>query len=172
MVLVGDTIRYTVTVTNTRPGTCWYDAVVRDHIPAGLSYVAGSAVVTEDALGTDIGNVAFAYGTDPSGTETTVLTGDPSGTPGWRSEGIDGLEQAASEGTAFRSESKVTYPEGYDGQVRPNPAGDGDTKLKMRRLAKTGDEVPLALPLGLAMLAASALAVIALAARTNRRARG
>lgn len=257
MVLVGDTIRYTMTVTNTRPGTCWYDAVVRDHIPAGLSYVAGSAVVTdaqsachrdfpadfedgtgdvafsvgdvpgglvpvsggiklvlpdgsettcpddayspekgdvvvfagpvrggqkvrlvidavvtEDALGTDIGNVAFAYGTDPSGTETTVLTGDPSGTPGWRSEGIDGLEQAASEGTAFRSESKVTYPEGYDGQVRPNPAGDGDTKLKMRRLAKTGDEVPLALPLGLAMLAASALAVIALAARTNRRARG
>lgn len=257
VVLVGDTIRYTVTVTNTRPGTCWYDAVVRDHIPAGLSYVAGSAVVTdaqsachrdfpadfedgtgdvafsvgdvpgglvpvsggiklvlpdgsettcpddayspekgdvvvfagpvrggqkvrlvidavvtEDALGTDIGNVAFAYGTDPSGTETTVLTGDPSGTPGWRSEGIDGLEQAASEGTAFRSESKVTYPEGYDGQVRPNPAGDGDTKLKMRRLAKTGDEVPLALPLGLAMLAASALAVIALAARTNRRARG
>lgn len=130
------------------------------------------AVVTEDALGTDIRNVAFAYGTDPSGTETTVLTGDPSGTPGWRFEGIDGLEQAASEGTAFRSESKVTYPEGYDGQVRPNPAGDGDTKLKMRRLAKTGDEVPLALPLGLAMLAASALAVIALAARTNRRARG
>lgn len=244
-------------VTNTRPGTCWYDAVVRAHIPAGLSYVAGSAVVTdaqsachrdfpadfedgtgdvafsvgdvpgglvpvsggiklvlpdgsettcpddayspekgdvvvfagpvrggqkvrlvidavvtEDALGTDIGNVAFAYGTDPSGTETTVLTSDPSGTPGWRFEGIDGLEQTASEGTAFRSESKVTYPEGYDGQVRPNPAGDGDTKLKMRRLAKTGDEVPLALPLGLAMLAASALAVIALAARTNRRARG
>lgn len=130
------------------------------------------ALVTDAALGTDIGNVAFAYGTDPSGTETTVLTGDPSGTPGWRFEGIDGLEQAASEGTAFRSESKVTYPEGYDGQVRPNPAGDGDTKLKMRRLAKTGDEVPLALPLGLAMLAASALAVIALAARTNRRARG
>ena len=64
-------------MTNTRPGICWYDAVVRDHIPAGLSYVAGSAVVT-DAQGAchrdfpadfedGTGDVAFSVGDVPGG---------------------------------------------------------------------------------------------------------
>ena len=36
-----------------------------------------NAMVTDEALGTDIGNVAFAYGTDPSDTDSSVLEGNP-----------------------------------------------------------------------------------------------
>ena len=136
------------------------------------------AVVTADALGTDIGNVAFAYGTDPSDTKSDVLGGNPSGTPGSRFDAVDELEQAATEGAGFRSESKVTYPEDYDGQVRPAPDEQGAaaaeevaTKLKTRRLAQTGDELPQGLALCLAALAAAMLAVTAVAAIHMRRSR-
>lgn len=128
-----------------------------------------NAVVTEDALGTDIGNVAFTFGTDPSDTERDVLSGQPSGTTGSRFSGLDALEKAASEGAGFRSESKVAYPENYDGEVRPAP--EGDTKLSKKRLARTGDDaMPLSLLLGLCMLAASmiAIAAVALSMRRNR----
>lgn len=40
-----------------------------------------NAMVTDEALGTDIGNVAFAYGTDPSDTDSSVLEGNPSAHP-------------------------------------------------------------------------------------------
>lgn len=132
------------------------------------------AMVTEDALGTDIGNVAFAYGTDPSDTESDVLAGNPSGSTGSRFDAVDDLEQAATEGAGFRSESKVTYPENYDGQVRPAPDGDAAdaaTKVKTKRLAQTGDETPLGIALALAALAAAMLAVTAVAALHIRRAR-
>ncbi len=47
--LVGDTVRYTITVANSKPGSAYYDVLVKDPLPAGLAYVPGSAVVTDAA---------------------------------------------------------------------------------------------------------------------------
>ena len=61
--LVGDTIRYTVTVSNTLPGGAWYNVVVRDALPVGLAYVPGSARVTL-ADGTEL--TEFSSDFDPA----------------------------------------------------------------------------------------------------------
>lgn len=128
-----------------------------------------NAMVTDEALGTDIGNVAFAYGTDPSDTDSSVLEGNPSGTSGSRYDAIDELEKAADEGAGYRSESKVAYPENYDGKVRPAPDDEAATKLKTTPLAKTDDAMPANLPLGLAILAAAASCLAILAIRRLKR---
>lgn len=42
---VGDFIRYTITVTNDRPGTAWYNAIVRDNLPEGLTIDMNTAKI-------------------------------------------------------------------------------------------------------------------------------
>lgn len=44
---VGDTVRYTVTVKNTRLHTAWYETIIRDEIPQGLELVPGSIQVID-----------------------------------------------------------------------------------------------------------------------------
>ena len=43
---VGDVVRYTVTVSNTKFHTMWYDTIIRDEIPEGLEIVPGSIKAT------------------------------------------------------------------------------------------------------------------------------
>lgn len=44
--LVGDTIRYTITVENTKAGSAWYSAIVKDPLPKGLEYIPGTTKIT------------------------------------------------------------------------------------------------------------------------------
>ncbi|WP_217969394.1 isopeptide-forming domain-containing fimbrial protein, partial [Adlercreutzia caecimuris] len=43
---VGDTVRYRIALSNSKPGTGWMDAVIRDDVPAGLEPVAGTLKLT------------------------------------------------------------------------------------------------------------------------------
>ena len=111
------------------------------------------------AEGTDIGNTAYAYGSKPSDTDTSVIEGKPGvrPAPGERFE-LGGTDQYPGLSADMRSASKVAYPENYSGKVEPNP----DDPL--RRLAQTGDSaVPYAFALSL--LAGAALIVL----ETSRR---
>ncbi len=147
--------------------------------------------VTEDAIDSDIGNIAYSYGTDPSETDNTVLGGKPSGTPGSRYPNISELEEAAKNNPNRVSSSAVAYPEGFDGTVRfitdnnetNNPGSqitdtnqtisgnnansddqdEGELKM-LTRLAKTGD-MPAPFIGSFAFVALSALILLLVSRR-------
>lgn len=207
---VGDTVRYTVTVSNAKPYSMWYDAVVRDEVPEGLEVLEKSikltdaagtvhdvpdsaydvrsrvlavacgdlpggasvsvifdALVTEDAVGKDVGNTASAHGTLPS----TREPGGANTTPG---------------GPFVPSEGWESFIEGHPGVSNPDPVypsadvnakggiigGEADDDKKHRTLlylAQTGDAARGAL-LVVAACVAGCVAVIALA-RSRRQSR-
>ena len=196
----GDTVRYRIALSNSRPGTGWMDAVIRDKVPEGLEPVAGTlkltlpdgsevavddaaydpatrvlavavghlyggqaaalsfdALVTEEAVGADIGNVADAYGTPPS-------TWDPesphpeAGEPFSPDGGWDAFEEGRQTAT-----SPAAYPPGTDssggvlGADDPGALAAKKTTTVRHRLAQTGDALIAAVLLpAIAALAAGA----------------
>ena len=147
-------------------------AVAAGHLYGGQEVVlAFDALVTEEALGADIGNVAEALGVPPSQWDPDgehPVAGQPFDPPaGW----------AAIERESEMVGSQVAYPPGTDseGGVLPadrnengdgaGPGGDGKgdepTTIKKTRLAQTGDELAAGFALGaaLATLAAAALLI-------------
>lgn len=142
---VGDVVRYTITVENTKEFSTWYDAVVRDVMPQGLEIICNSikltdaegvthevpdaaynvpsrtlavscgnlpglksfvvvfdALVTKDALNSDVGNTASVHGTLPSQKELSDIDITP--------------------GSAFNPPSGWSeYLENHPGIINPNP---------------------------------------------------
>lgn len=231
---VGDTLRYTITLTNTNPQAAWLRVVVKDQIPAGVevlsetisvkltdgSVVAVSdkaynsesrilsiscgnligassiqvvfeALVTKDALTSDIGNIATAHGTLPSIFINKGDDGVDYGKPG------SPFDPPNDEWNDFASSheqitSNKAYPSGVtaDNTVTPgdnNKGDDGnddskatpDTTLNTKpnanenqtisaiRLARTGD----ATTAGWLMLATIAMCAASIALGTRRRSR-
>ena len=148
---VGDTIRYTIDVTNSREHTSWMNVVVRDDVPRGLEPLAGSikltlsdgteaqvpesvynrqtrtlsinvgdlpggkkatvtfeTLVTEEAIGADIGNVATAYGELPTDFDLNGEKPTP-GTPA-----IPGTSGSPADWDTWTSDrSTVSSPASY-----------------------------------------------------------
>ncbi len=46
---IGDTVAYTVVLSNSKPHTAWYNAVIRDPLPEGLEPVAGTIKLVDPA---------------------------------------------------------------------------------------------------------------------------
>ncbi len=65
--MVGDTIRFTISATNTRPGSSWYDVLIKDPLPEGVAYVPGSAHITDAA-----GNTYSNFEVDFSAEDSTI----------------------------------------------------------------------------------------------------
>ena len=73
---VGDTVRYTVTLANSRPHSMWYGAVVRDEIPKGLEPLAGTIRLTApDGSEREVPDAAY----DPATRVLAVTAGDLAG---------------------------------------------------------------------------------------------
>ncbi len=227
---VGDVVRYTVTLSNARPHTMWYGAVIRDVVPVGVEPLSESirvtgpdgaehavlddaydpgtrvlavavgdlvggrsatlvfdALVTEEALGADVGNVAAAFGTRPSEAEPGEVAGGAPrpvpGTPfapegGWDEflEGRPGVDNAQAPAYAPGTDGEggvrpAEQPGGGDGAAGPGAgAGDGGKGSRTPiRLAQTGDE--LVAPSVALVLAAAAAGVMLMAAAAQRRSR-
>ena len=223
---VGDVIRYTVTLSNSRLHSMWYDAVFIDVVPKGMEPVEGTirvtgpdgvehevadeaydaatrtlavragdvaggtratlvfdVLVTEDAIGADIGNTATAYGTKPSEADPGAVTGgadrpgagglfDPDGgldsfLAGSRGKGVSNAEAAYPAGTDARG-GVLAAADGGSGAGDGSGSGDGKKTIASKtKLAKTGDENGTALA-SLAVMAAGALALLVVALRRNR----
>ena len=126
------------------------------------------ALVTEEALGADIGNVAVALGTlpsrwDPDAAGDFPAAGEPFDPPaGW--EAFDRVSE--------RVESSAAYPPGTDarGGVLPAEKPDEGTTIRAKRLAQTGDELAAGFALGAGAALAAGTALL-LARRRLRRAR-
>ena len=73
---VGDVIRYTVTLSNAKPHTMWYGAVIRDEIPKGLEPLAGTIRLTAPD-GAEVAVPDSAY--DPATRVLAVTAGDLAG---------------------------------------------------------------------------------------------
>ncbi len=200
---VGDTVRYRIALSNSKPGTGWMDAVIRDDVPEGLEPVSGSirltlpdgsevsvddaaydpktrvlavacghlyggqeavlvfdALVTGEAAGADIGNVAVGLGTPPSAWDPDgdrPEPGQPFDPPG----GWDDYER-----THPRVESDPAYPPGVD-RLGGVIDGEADERTTIaHKLAQTGDA--LAAAAGLPLAAALAAGALALATRRRR----
>lgn len=209
---VGDTVRYTVTVSNAKQYSMWYDAVIRDVVPAGLEVLDGTmvltdakgeshqvsascydtktrvlavacgdlaggsavtlvfdALVTEDAVGADVGNVAAAHGTLPS-TREPGGTGSVPGAPFVPSEGWSSFiaeHPGVSNPDPVYPSANVNAKGGVVGN-----AGDADDKKDrtLLRLAQTGDAATTASVIALVCALASAvLTILALFRRGRRR---
>lgn len=154
------------------------DRTRRLSVSAGRLYggrqvtLAFTALVTEDAVGVDVGNVAVALGKlpskwDPEGGHPEA--GQPFDPPvGWE----------AWERESERVSSEPAYPPGadVDGGVLPRTEGDGngekdgkDKTIAGKRLAQTGDDMArAAAALGALALASAATLLLA---RRSRRAR-
>ena len=139
-------------------------AVAVGHLYGGQeARLSFDALVTKDALGADIGNVAAGWGTPPSAWDPEGAhpePGAPFDPPGGWASWERGRQKVVSE---------PAYPPGVTatGGVLP---GEADERTTIRRkLAQTGDAVSLALllPTALALAAGAAL----LAARRKRRGR-
>lgn len=149
-------------------------AVACGHLAGGQKAVlAFDALVTEDAVEADIGNVACAYGEPASSWDPSAAEPEP-GQPFDPPEGWDAWERSREKVT-----SDPAYPPGTDakgGVINDDEAGDGNTAREKERatvahkLAQTGDALAAAalLPMA-AALAASALALAS--RRRGRRAR-
>ena len=217
---VGDVVRYTITVTNAKANTIWYDVVIRDDVPMGLEPLKDSikltsrdgaahdvpdgaydvetrrlavtagdlrgpgavtlvfdALVTEEAAGADIGNVAEAFGTLPSGVDAgAVGEGVSRPTGGEPFEPEDGWKQFERDHAGLANPD-ASYPAGVDAkggviaEPRPeDPAGDGTGTKAPIRLAQTGDEL-VAPSVALVMAAAAAGVMLMAAAAQHRRRR-
>ncbi len=207
---VGDTVRYIVTVSNAKPYSMWYDAVVRDEVPEGLEVLEKSikltdaagtvhdvpdsaydvrsrvlavacgdlpggasvsvtfdALVTEDAVGKDVGNTASAHGTLPS----TREPGGANTTPGGPFVPSEGWESFI-EGHPGVSNPDPVYPSAdvnAKGGIIGGDVGDDKKHRTLLYLAQTGDAAHGAL-LVVAACVAGCVAVIALA-RSRRQSR-
>ena len=73
---VGDTVRYTVTLSNAKAHTMWYGAVIRDEIPKGLEPLAGTIRLTAPS-GAEVEVPDSAY--DPATRVLAVTAGDLAG---------------------------------------------------------------------------------------------
>lgn len=147
------------------------DRTRRLSVSAGRLYggkevtLAFTALVTEDALGADVGNVAVALGQIPS-------KWDPEGThpePGQPFDPPAGWETWERDSEHIASEK--AYPPGTNekGGVLPGEADDSTTIAK-KRLAQTSDEM-LAISIVAAAIAAGAAAIALLARRRASHAR-
>ncbi|WP_289636964.1 hypothetical protein [uncultured Adlercreutzia sp.] len=73
---VGDAIRYTVTLSNSKPHSMWYGAVIRDVLPQGLEPLAGTIRLTApDGSTVDVPDAAY----DPATRTLAVTVGDLAG---------------------------------------------------------------------------------------------
>ncbi|MCI8424750.1 MAG: hypothetical protein HFJ72_03705 [Adlercreutzia sp.] len=143
------------------------------------------ALVTEDAIGADIGNTATAYGTKPSEADPSGVVGDSASRPtpgapftpdrGWdaffrenQGAGVSNAEAAYPAGTDAKG--GVLAAADGDGSGAGDGSGKGDGKKTIAsktKLAKTGDENGTALA-SLAVMAAGAFALLIVALRRNR----
>ena len=75
--------------------------------------------VTEEAANSDIGNVAFAYGRNPSDVDNSVIDGTADGLPdrGHRYNPPEGWDEFRETNSGNRSTSNTAYPAGYDPSV-------------------------------------------------------
>ncbi|KAB1636998.1 isopeptide-forming domain-containing fimbrial protein, partial [Adlercreutzia muris] len=140
-------------------------AVACGHLHGGQAVVLSfDALVTEAAVGADVGNVAVGLGTPPSAWDPDGERPEP-GAPFDPPGGWDDYER-----THPRVESDPTYPPGADasGGVLPGDEGGKRRTTIAHRLAQTGDALAAAalLPAALALAAGAAL----LASRRRQRA--
>ena len=132
-------------------------AVAAGHLYGGQAVtLVFDALVTEEALGADIGNTAVALGVPPS-------AWDPDGT---HPEPGQPFDPPAGWSSFERESERVVSPTAYapgtdkDGGVLPAEDGpDESTTIRAKRLAQTGDDLAAGFLLGagLAMTAAIAL---------------
>jgi len=127
--------------------------------------LAFDALVTADAVGADIGNVAVGYGTPPSAWDPDGTHPEP-GAPFSPDGGWDAWEQGRGKAV-----SDPAYPPGADasgGVLDGDEGGKRNTTIR-HKLAQTGDALAAAalLPLAAALAAGAGL----LASRRTRRAR-
>lgn len=127
------------------------------------------ALVTEDAVGADIGNVAAGYGTLPS----QRGPGDPELVPGEPFTPAEGWDAYGARRDVQTIRTDPVYPEGADkngGVIDDGEPADDSTTIA-RKLAQTGDRA-MAAALGIAAAAALAACALCLASRRrDRRAR-
>ncbi len=154
-----------------------------------FSVLVFDALVTEDAIGADIGNTATAYGTKPSEADPGAVSGGSAarptpGAPFTPDKGWDGFFRE-NQGSGV-SNADAAYPAGTDAKGGVLAAVDGDgpgtadgsgagagngdgkkTIASKHKLAKTGDENGTALA-SLGIMAAGALVLLVVALRRNR----
>ncbi|MEC4176497.1 hypothetical protein VIN30_08580 [Adlercreutzia sp. R7] len=138
-------------------------AVAVGHLHGGQAAVLRfDALVTEAAVGADIGNVAVGYGTPPSAWDPDAERPEP-GAPFDPPGGWDSWEEGRGKVV-----SDPAYPPGADklGGVLPGDEGDRRRTTIAHKLAQTGDA--LAALAGIALAGALAAAALALAARRRR----
>ncbi|MCU7585812.1 hypothetical protein N1614_10685, partial [Adlercreutzia muris] len=138
-------------------------AVACGHLYGGQEVVLSfDALVTADAVGADIGNVALGYGTPPSAWDPDGTHPEP-GAPFSPDGGWDAWEQGRGKAV-----SDPAYPPGADasGGVLDGDEGGKRRTTIAHKLAQTGDALLAAalLPLTLALAAGAAL----LASRRRR----
>lgn len=145
-------------------------AVACGHLYGGQSVtLAFDALVTEDAAGADIGNVAVGSGTPPSEWDPDGDHPEP-GTPFEPPEGWDAYDR-----THPSVESEPVYPPGVDGNGVPEP-DDAEKKAArakrsatvVRKLAQTGDALAAAALLPVAAMLAAGAAALASRRRLRR----
>lgn len=130
--------------------------------------------VTEEAANSDIGNVAFAYGRNPSDVDNSIIDGTADGLPdrGHRYNPPEGWDEFRKNNSENRSSSNTAYPSGYDpavnrvvgaddpsnpnfnggnngnnnGSTDANGSNNGDdtTNAALHALPKTGSDAELA----------------------------
>ena len=125
-----------------------------------------NALVTKDAVGADIGNVAAGYGTLPSMREPS----DPELVPGEPFSPAEGWDAYGARRDVQTIRTDPVYPEGADedgGVIDDGEPADDSTTIA-RKLAQTGD---CAMAAALGLSAAAALAVCALCLASRRRER-
>ena len=127
------------------------------------------ALVTEEAVGADIGNVAVALGTLPSQWDPDTdgefpAAGEPFDPPaGWE----------AFDRESERVESAAAYPPGTNekgGVIPAESDPDEGSTIRLKRLAQTGDDLAAGFALGAGAALVAALALL-LARRRLRRTR-
>ena len=202
---VGDTVRYTVVLANAKEHSMWYDAIIRDELPRGLDFIAGSAkitgadgtehevpdsawdgttrvlavkagdlpggksvtlvfdaLVTEAAIGADIGNVASAHGTTPGEVDPDSVTGGAKRpTPGEPFKPSEGWDKFLREHPGVDNADEPAYAPGTDAKGGVKPADK-------KPLAQTGDDVWALLGLPLLLCAAAAATVVLCLVRRGR----
>lgn len=212
---IGDTVGYTVVLSNSKLHTAWYNAVIRDPLPKGLEPVAGTiklvdpagnahdvpdsaydpetrllavsagtllggtqatltfqCIVTEDALGADIGNVAEASGESPAGVTIDANTGAPQAIePGQRFDPFGGWDEYLEKNGSISNASLPAYAPGTSASQgpltiqtaeKPAPAKT-QAAPKGSRIVPTGDQgAYLPLTLGVMALLGVAAATVLL----------
>ncbi len=138
-------------------------AVAAGHLHGGQRAVLSfDALVTEAAVGADVGNVAVGYGTPPSAWDPDGVHPEP-GAP---------FDPPGGWGAWERGRDKVVsdpaYPPGVDGLggVLPGDESDKRRTTIAHKLAQTGDA--LAAAAGLPLAAALAAGALVLASRRRR----